>query len=115
MEKAKITRNRAEAIEGYLYHNSKHELLRMHMLGHLSGDNFTLQLMNFDDLAQALYVGYEVEKTPEEKVRERFENQVEEFREAPEGSCLEAHHRGFMLGIKMTLKDLDKSIEGVNA
>lgn len=75
---------------------------------------------NHDELMQALICGYEVEQTPEEKVREYYEY-VKSERESIQGySTLEirqqsAKYRTTELAIKNTLDLLGIKIAGVNA
>jgi hypothetical protein len=62
-----------------------------------------------DDFIAALYVGYEVEQTPEEKVREYF-NRVRPF----EHHCEMQPGDFKVMAIKHTLNLLGIKIEGVN-
>jgi hypothetical protein len=56
-------------------------------------------------LARALINGYEVEQTPEDKVRDRYEFYI---------SCEDRKERGRAMGIKEALDILGKQIKGVN-
>jgi DNA integrity scanning protein DisA with diadenylate cyclase activity len=75
---------------------------------------------DYDELMEALICGYEVEKTPEEKVREYFA-QVKSLRESLLGySTVEImrqadRYRVMERAIKDTLDLLGIKIEGVNA
>jgi hypothetical protein len=63
---------------------------------------------NHDELMEALICGYEVEKSPEEQVREYYETHCR-FK------TLTPHQAGIAVGICATLKRLGITIEGVNA
>jgi DNA integrity scanning protein DisA with diadenylate cyclase activity len=74
---------------------------------------------NQDELMQALICGYEVEKSPEEKVRE-FYTEIQENRETLRGYIgfdSRAMERYIVMGItvKKTLDLLGIKIDGVNA
>lgn len=62
-----------------------------------------LQYMNPDDLIRALYVGYEVEQTPEEKVKDYYDSQKYHIDE---------DHAEY--AIRNVLDILNIKIEGVN-
>jgi hypothetical protein len=63
-----------------------------------------------DDFIAALYIGWEVEQTPEEKVREYYE------RSKPTGHHCEMQPGDFkVMAIRHTLNLLGIKIEGVNA
>jgi Protein of unknown function (DUF1642) len=74
---------------------------------------------NFDTLLNALVNGYEIEKSPEEKVREYYEEIHEKhgksFAEVPYGGKPPHYFSGVKDGIKTTLDILEIKIEGVNA
>lgn len=61
----------------------------------------------FDKLFFALYNGYEVEETPEDKVREHYKNLLSTDEK-------DDYSTGKIAGIKFTLDALKKYIEGVN-
>jgi hypothetical protein len=68
-------------------------------------------------LAVALVNGYEVEQTPEDKVRERYSRAVADMRFHRE-KCqigMEKYFDGYTSGIFDCLDDLNIKIEGVNA
>lgn len=64
---------------------------------------------SFDALISALVNGYEVEKTPEYKVREYYESIVELFERHEE-----SYDNGTLRGVKQTLNLLGITIEGIN-
>lgn len=67
-----------------------------------------LKNLSVDTLIRILYIGYEVEQTPEEKIIDAYE---ESERRAYDGS---EYHDGFADGISYTLNTLDKKIKGIN-
>ena len=67
-----------------------------------------------DDFITALYVGYEVEKTPEERVQALYGEIRREFMMAELGSVDVPYYRGVRRGIELTLDALGMKIEGVN-
>lgn len=68
-------------------------------------------------LAAALVNGYEVEKTPEEKLREYFEEtkRTRDERHLAGDTEGKRFHGGALVGICNTLELLGIKIEGVNA
>lgn len=72
-EKVTVPREVAEALDRI---DSGRVTVDMALVFHtndaLIGENAPLQTLTIGDLARALIVGYEVEKTPEEKVREYY-------------------------------------------
>ncbi len=58
-----------------------------------------------DTVASALYLGYDIEKTPHEKLKERYVN--------VKSSCI-SYNRGVMIGIVDTLNTLGIEVEGIN-
>jgi DNA-binding Lrp family transcriptional regulator len=70
---------------------------------------------NLDALIIALVNGYEIEKSPEDKVREYYEEMREVFKSTIDGSYDEEYLRGIIHGVVKTLNLLDIKIPGVNA
>jgi DNA integrity scanning protein DisA with diadenylate cyclase activity len=70
---------------------------------------------NHDELMHALICGYQVEKSPEEKVREYFEGLVETFRDVDNDSQTQELALYESTGIVKTLELLGITVEGVNA
>ena len=79
--------------------------------GILGGEFEDLDLMT---LAAALINGYEVEKTPEEKVREYYEELCDEF-DCAYWSSDEIKYLCKKQAVRETLDKLGMKIEGVNA
>jgi hypothetical protein len=74
MEKVKITKEQAKAIEYQLNVDSKSNLVWSRLDPHVTfySECSVLNKMDPDLLIEALYIGYEVEQTPKEKVREFY-------------------------------------------
>lgn len=105
MEKVKVTKEVAEAIERQLSRRSRIDIVQS------AAKTGVLT----DDFARALYIGYEIEKSPENKVREYFDELVgcEEALELVGTSG--AQFRQGWQSVKHTLDLLGIKIEGVNA
>lgn len=113
--KAQIRKDQADAIEAFLQHNSKRELLDVVVRGGgFSGTWYPMNNMPFDELATALYVGYEIKKTPEQLVREYYEELTEDYMESTRHSIAEITAAAKRTAVRSTLKKLDIKIEGVN-
>lgn len=68
-----------------------------------------LNTLSLDTLIRALYIGYEVEKTPEEKVKELFDSYGPNSRGKREPS-----DGRVQVGIRLTLNTLGMIVEGIN-
>lgn len=66
-----------------------------------------------DDFIKALYIGYEVEETPEDKVREVYRT-AKEVEISMRTEKFQMKWEGVQQGVKETLKALGITIEGVN-
>lgn len=110
-EKVMVTKEVADAIEVSVKNDiSVRTMLRHNVHGDLYGVYAPLQTMGVDDLAKALLIGYEVEKSPEEKVAE-YLAEAEDFRaDATDGNYYEFCN-GRIVGIKQTLDILGIKIE----
>jgi hypothetical protein len=116
-----LTKEQAEAIQTLnRLSGGKDDVLKQKALGRVWGrDLACIDSLSLDELARSLYVGYEVEKTQEEKeaeIRERYDDLKsiyriymgnERFEEATELI-------GRQRGIRDTLDMLGIKIEGVN-
>jgi hypothetical protein len=60
-------------------------------------------------LLEALVIGYEVEKAPQEELREYYRN-IAEMEDGPDDGI----GKGILTGVEMTLNILDINIEGIN-
>ncbi|ETB71311.1 hypothetical protein [Bacillus paralicheniformis] len=74
-----------------------------------------LDKMDMLTLAAALINGYEVEKTPEEKVREYYAANYQRHEQSMPRSKDDFYTSGVAEGVRNTLDSLGIKIEGVNA
>jgi hypothetical protein len=119
MEKVKLPKEVAEAIERLRNEGaSVHEIVYDYASGNVLYSQYNkladFASDNFDTLLKALVNGYEVEMTPEEKVREYYDRW--KF-QADADLCIEERviAERSMNVIKCTLDNLGIKIEGVNA
>ncbi|WP_060210224.1 hypothetical protein [Sporosarcina koreensis] len=104
-EKITVTREVAEALaECERNYISTDITLLLHAQRGLTGKYAPLQTLTIGDLAAAMINGYEVEKTPEEMVREYYGEY--------DGTYGDIYRRR---GIRTTLDMLGIKVEGVNA
>lgn len=116
--KLMVTKEVAEAIEemerNYI---SVGLTLKFHATHGLTGKYAPMQTLDIEDLAKALIVGYTVEKSPEDKVREYYNrcraNRVEA--EVNGRTHRATHWDGQAIGASITLDILGISVKGVNA
>lgn len=116
MEKAKLLKSQIDALESFLRHNSKQELLEAHLEDGLGyGDWFPLTYVPFDTLATALYVGYELKKDPEDLIKETYDRHLATYKaQRMMASQTGDYSNGVLVGIRLTLRFLGKTIKGVN-
>ncbi|MGF0002847.1 hypothetical protein ACQRCG_04915 [Bacillus altitudinis] len=120
--KPEITKEQAEAIEFLRKHYDDRGILELYaedtighvhqMYGHDCGCVYDLDLIDF---AAALINGYEIEKSPEEKLRDYYGFNHDEHHKAIIGSPRSQYTSGVADGIRKTLDPLGIKIEGVNA
>lgn len=112
--KVTVTKEVAEALAIHAKSDvSVRTMLRHNVHGDLYGVYAPLQTMHIEELAKALLIGYEVEKSPEEKVAD-YLAEAEDFRaDAADGNYYEFCN-GRIAGIKQTLYILGIKIEGVD-
>jgi hypothetical protein len=105
--KVLLTKEQAEALESSLDLQGckKADVVEWHATNLWDGKRKALNQFPLDTLIRALYVGYELEMSPEEKVREFFE--------AVNGGEF-SYNAGIRKGIIQTLELLGKKIKGVN-
>jgi hypothetical protein len=120
-EKVKLTQQQADALEKMfeLGINTKSRIIELHVkLPDGWKDHCTpLNDMDLDDLITAIYIGYEVEQTPEDKVRKTFEYALEQIEKHDfgHGDNQNAEHwKSLKSGIIFTLESLNIKIKGVN-
>jgi hypothetical protein len=103
MEKVLINKEEAEALESALEINGgdKANVVAWHAANGLwDGNRAPLNDLDLDDVCRALYVGYEVETDPEEKIVDLYESYP------PEGS--------YRALINEVLSTLNIQIKGIN-
>ncbi|TYR75547.1 hypothetical protein FZC79_10270 [Rossellomorea vietnamensis] len=106
MRKVKLTQAQADAIEKIIDRN-KAEMVTCHIEDPSGWFYEELKTMGVDTFIRAMYIGYEVEKTPGEKILDIW-NTWDPERSNDEGD------RGIREGIKMVLKALDMKVDGIN-
>ena len=78
-----------------------------------------LKTLSFDDMATALYVGYEIKKPTlsisHQAVKDYFDDLVIRENVAEKRGVSGSQHRQGWMSVKHTLEILDITIEGVNA
>ncbi|XAG96631.1 hypothetical protein U9I19_000220 [Bacillus phage KKP_4049] len=122
--KALVTEEQAKAIEFLRGAYTDGEIMAMYVedtLGYIEmrhgRDVGCLYNLDALGLATALINGYEVEKTPEEQIKEYHEEALKCHRESKYEWDVESmqYHSGRIDGVRKTLDILGIKIEGVNA
>ncbi|WP_056683702.1 hypothetical protein [Cytobacillus solani] len=116
-KKVTLPREVAEAIEMYLGEFGKKTLLYTFCNPKTFGwtpKYSAFHKLDLDTLMSALVNGYEIEKSPEEKVRE-YLNETERCRVNADTSSHYQFFRGRTEGVIVTLNLLGIQIEGINA
>ncbi|MFD0825814.1 hypothetical protein ACT8ZR_09060 [Neobacillus sp. M.A.Huq-85] len=98
MSKVRISKAQAEALEHALEYGKKESIVEWRIKDIFSGNTEQLNKLPLDVLCKALYVGYEVDKGPEEKATEIF-------------FCSSVPERKQIL---LILKALEINLKGVN-
>lgn len=119
--KPEITKEQAEAIEFLRKHYDDRGILELYaedtighvhqMYGHDCGCVYDLDLIDF---AAALINGYEIEKSPEQKVRDYYESNYAKHEKSKPFSDDDYYTTGVSNGIRQTLDLLGIEIDGVN-
>lgn len=109
--KVKVSKEVAEAVEFQLTKRSSEELLKRkakHDAGHgwFINRSAVLNELSFDQLAQALYVGYEVKKSPKEELASIYKYYKFE--------AYTTDMTAYADGIERAVSILGLKIEGVN-
>ncbi|MEG7333299.1 hypothetical protein [Bacillus sp. 0102A] len=115
--KPTITKEQAEVIQKFMdggKDRSGSDLLRLHAKDCWGKEYSCLNDLDLMTLAAALVNGYEVEKTPEEKVREYFESLWSDYCDSDD-PFIEVACESARAAVKETLNLLGIKIEGVNA
>jgi hypothetical protein len=114
MEKVKITREQADEIVYQLQLHNNIEIVKMWrgvMLSNWADREGLAKCANDmpeDTLIRALYIGYEVEETPEDKVKQLYFKLLRTDEN-------DQYSTGMIAGMKQTLEALRIKIEGVNS
>lgn len=112
--KPEITKEQAEAIT-YLRELSRNDAYILRNHGEYARHCAVLNNLSLVSLAAALINGYEIEKSPEEKVRELYNYNHEKHERSDALSPEDYYTAGIDWGIRQTLNHLGVKIEGVNA
>lgn len=113
IKKPVITKEQADSIAAFLEAGTKEELLTAKVHCCHFGDEYSgINTIDIMTLAAALINGYEVEKTPEEKVREFYQRYDCDSRMYPAEMYFRAKETQRI--IKCTLNYLGVQIAGIN-
>ena len=122
-EKSKVSKQLATSLEDIQYNSNRDQLYDLSFIASQanSGWESCKTVMTFVQRVgrvkyfELLVNGYDVELTPEEKVREYFNETHSEYLDADPGTTIERRLCGRIDGILETLHLLGITIEGVNA
>lgn len=123
MEKVKVTKEVAEAIELVKPYNTLDQIVKVSALNKWGGDEDDYaECLNscqlpLNTLITALYIGYEVEESPEDKASEAFLDALKKRRQAHDDEDNDASYfyKGYMTGIRFMAETFDIKVVGVNA
>lgn len=108
MSKAKLTKAQAEAIDSVwaAQHWTPQEFIAQHAVNpnRWGAPCDVLNDMELDTLIRAFYIGYEVEQTVEEKLREQYRNWSEDHGFDHAAKC----------GMETTLDIIGMKVKGIN-
>lgn len=123
MDKVKVSREVAEALDDLFSRKndnySNDEILKKHFNA-LHGDRWSggnkdyLNELSMSEMAQAMFVGYEVEQTPEEQIIQYVLDRQNAIR-TYKALDVQLKAEGKIEGVKFALDTLGIKIEGVNA
>lgn len=118
-EKVKVSREVAEAIQYLLNHKSykytkkellvNHASMRKHPKRYWTEETRILYDIDLFEMAEILVKGYEIEKTPHEKVHDIYREAYQKYH----GIKDIRFHAGVAHGVRQTLKALNEEIEGI--
>lgn len=111
----KLTKEQAEALGNARQIWEDSEMVEIHASSgkcRWSENSQALESLSLDTLIKALYIGYEVEQTPHDKVRELY-NEIDKAytHTFPDATSLRVFAKQ---AIKTTLDILGEEVEGVN-
>lgn len=109
MEKVKLSKNQSKALEHLLGKRTPKEILTLHLSDHNGWikDAECLNGIEFDILAKALYNGYEIELTPEEKLDKLYKQYEHKFLLAVDIGY-KNYYQGVCHGLKIAKENLIK-------
>lgn len=113
VEKLKVSREVADAIEKLSDLDASQILMAHSIEGGWPQKTNALNELSMEQLATALIVGYEVEKTPHEKIAVIYKHHYPKSRDGSD-STQKYFSKGYVKGIKFTLEKLGITIKGVN-
>lgn len=101
-----LTQTQADALEYCLTQMYEYEIVAMHNRHDWSLDKAKpLKALHLNELICALYIGYEVKRTPEEHLLELYKNCENSDSEWTDG---------FITGMLETLNNLNIKVKGIN-
>lgn len=116
MEKVKLNKEQAEAIENLrtmANHSNSSTVLMFIDKNAFMGE--ILNDLGLDRVIQSIYIGYEVELTPEEQILQSYMR----IKDEDETACLDGYYKGlnvgYFYGVKSTLDILNIKIKGINS
>jgi hypothetical protein len=113
-----LTQAQADALKSAIRTLDADDVIRLHSSDSFEwrGSSAALKNVPLKTLALALYVGYDVEKTAEERIRERYEEEkaAEDSYIVTEDFDRSRRHLYYRKGIYFTLDTLGIKIGGVN-
>jgi len=112
MEKVMLSKEEAAALESALEVNGgdKASVVHWHAQNLWDGKRQVLNDQDLDLIIRALYVGYEIEPGPEEKLKSHYVEQAAFKKKYPNAE----YHSGHMDGIRVTLDLFNIQIQGIN-
>ncbi|MGG2979471.1 DUF1642 domain-containing protein [Bacillus licheniformis] len=113
-----ITKEQAEAIQFLMSGGNdwtEDDILEHHVANRWFNEYAPLNNLDIMTFAAALINGYEVKKTPEEKVREYYATNYQRHKQSMPHSKDDIFTSGVAEGVRNTLDCLGIKIEGVNA
>lgn len=118
VEKLKVSREVADAIEYIKTLNSIEDILANHSIGDDAWvrEAKVVNDLSLTELATALIVGYEVEMTPHEEIAKEYANAKaeESLGYVLKDELLAFRNLGVVKGIEFTLNTLGITVKGVN-
>lgn len=115
MDKVKLTKNQAKALEIAMRIYKPVKILLQHgndpnnWLDEVSA----LGTLDFDTLVKAIYIGYDVELSPQEKLSSKYEV-VKSLIANEKDKENKSYFEGVKDGIEIAVKLLELKIEGIN-